>query len=751
MTIKKYDIQDVPVAKDPKLIYREVQGEMDAILQVFQMPASNDDLSNAIRTARDSFLKLKEVTDVTLMELEKNAEWDALTVAFYGETNAGKSTIIETLRILMGEKTKLEQQKKFREMRDSLAIDSELIAQRDLKIKEIGHFNENLEKLEWKFSEDRKDKIERRESLSNQVNKLGLIISALPFWRRWLFFIWKIPEMAIFLEKRTELRVAASEEKNLLKEHEKQKTILSREIEKLQKNIFRIEEAMRELEVYEDGSIIGDGRSDFTRESTPYEFDINGNRLVLLDVPGIEGKEELVREPIMQAVRKAHAVFYVTCKAVPPQKGDDEKGSKGTLEKIKEHLGAQAEVWVIFNKRINSGEQLRLCDKQLVNEGERGGLNVLEDEMRKQLGAHYAGLLSVSAQAAFVASTDNFSPTNTRFKIREKFLRLMDANSIHQKTGFHDLISRLGSEMTENSKSKIRKSNFNKANEAVLNLKREVDSLNKNEFSPLFDRLDDASEKAIKQMDAAANGFRVYVESDASELFNKIKRKERERIYEKINGDIGSDELKACLKRSIDSSAKEIETGLPKILKGRTQEFSDEIKGIAEHFKEHVQMAIDDAAKISFLDPDFKINIDSGIKVGAFVSSSIGIGLGIYALVNIWNPTGWTAAMVIAAMGIVAAFVSLVKSVWGFFDSDYKKSQQKKSADEALEKFFGDVRSGFNINTEEGFSKLTEIVNEIKAGFTLPALQAERIMLSLSDSSQKLLKVSKKIVIEGAL
>lgn len=751
MTIKNYDIQDVPIAQDPKLIYREVKGEMDAILQVFQMPASNDDLSNAIRTARDSFLKLKEVTDVTLMELEKNAEWDALTVAFYGETNAGKSTIIETLRILMGEKTKLEQQKKFREMRDGLAIDSELIVQRDLKIKEIGDLKENLEKLEWKFSEDRKDKIERQDNLSNQVNKLSLIISALPFWRRWLFFIWKIPEMAIFLEKRTELRAAASEEKNLLKEHEKEKTILSREIEKLQKDIFQIEKAMRELEVYEDGSIIGDGRSDFTRESTPYEFDINGNRLVLLDVPGIEGKEELVREPIMQAVRKAHAVFYVTCKAVPPQKGDDEKGSKGTLEKIKEHLGAQAEVWVIFNKRINSGEQLRLCDKQLVSEGERGGLNVLEEEMRKQLGAHYAGLLSVSAQAAFVASTDNFSPINARFKIREKFLRLMDADSIHQKTGFYDLISRLGSEMTENSKSKIRKSNFNKANEAVLNLKREVDFLNKNEFSPLFDRLDDASREAIKQMDAAANSFRVYVESDASELFNKIKRKERKKIYEKINGDIGSDELKACLKRSIDSSAEEIESGLPKILEGRTQNFSDEIKGIAEHFKEHVQMAIDDAAKISFLDPDFKINIDSGIKVGELVSSSIVIGLGIYALVNIWNPTGWTAAMVFAAIGIVGGLVSLVKSVWGFFDSDYKRSQQRKSADEALEEFFGDVRSGFNTNFEEGLSKLTEIVNEIKAGFTLPALQAERIKLSLSDSSKKLLKVSKKIVIEGAL
>lgn len=35
--------------------------------------------------------------------LERHAEWERLTVAFFGETNAGKSTIIEALRILLDE------------------------------------------------------------------------------------------------------------------------------------------------------------------------------------------------------------------------------------------------------------------------------------------------------------------------------------------------------------------------------------------------------------------------------------------------------------------------------------------------------------------------------------------------------------------------------------------------------------------------------------------------------------------------
>ncbi|HAS21567.1 MAG TPA: hypothetical protein DCR51_00090, partial [Idiomarina loihiensis] len=40
--------------------------------------------------------------------------WDTFTIAFYGETGAGKSTLIETLRILLDEPTKKATQKVFK-------------------------------------------------------------------------------------------------------------------------------------------------------------------------------------------------------------------------------------------------------------------------------------------------------------------------------------------------------------------------------------------------------------------------------------------------------------------------------------------------------------------------------------------------------------------------------------------------------------------------------------------------------------
>ncbi|BCQ52329.1 hypothetical protein [Burkholderia gladioli] len=44
--------------------------------------------------------------DQQLAKLQQFSEWDKFTLAFFGETNAGKSTIIESLRILFKEESR---------------------------------------------------------------------------------------------------------------------------------------------------------------------------------------------------------------------------------------------------------------------------------------------------------------------------------------------------------------------------------------------------------------------------------------------------------------------------------------------------------------------------------------------------------------------------------------------------------------------------------------------------------------------
>ena len=129
-----------------------------------------------------------------------------------------------------------------------------------------------------------------------------------------------------------------------------------------------------DLEKLSDGYIIGDGRSDFTREVCEYHFEVEDKRFLLLDLPGIEGKEELVQASIDAAVEKAHAIFYVSRKPNPPQKGD--VNNLGTIEKISRQLSKHSEVYFVYNKSVKNPRQLK---EGLIDDEESNSLRTVDD------------------------------------------------------------------------------------------------------------------------------------------------------------------------------------------------------------------------------------------------------------------------------------------------------------------------------------------------------------------------------------
>ena len=79
-------------------------------------------------------------------------------------------------------------------------------------------------------------------------------------------------------------------EKNLLNLNE---DLAKNEIQKklLKDELIYLENQLLELE---DGQIIGDGQSDFTKNISSYKFSQNEQNFNILDVPGIEGNEKIV-------------------------------------------------------------------------------------------------------------------------------------------------------------------------------------------------------------------------------------------------------------------------------------------------------------------------------------------------------------------------------------------------------------------------------------------------------------------------
>ncbi|WRC02425.1 50S ribosome-binding GTPase [Helicobacter pylori] len=62
------------------------------------------------------FQKLEFENLKELESLKNNEEWENFTIAFYGETGAGKSTLIECLRLFFKEQSKVDQQERFRRL-----------------------------------------------------------------------------------------------------------------------------------------------------------------------------------------------------------------------------------------------------------------------------------------------------------------------------------------------------------------------------------------------------------------------------------------------------------------------------------------------------------------------------------------------------------------------------------------------------------------------------------------------------------
>ncbi len=332
-----------------KNIYIDVEKSIKDLQKIFENTDGTDERLRAFnQEALEEFKNLESESLKELESLKNNEEWEKFTIAFYGETGAGKSTLIECLRLFFKEPSKMDQQERFKRL------------------------------------------------YANMKNYRG-------------------------------------------SEH-------------------------AELKELQDGAVIGDGRSDFILRTESYTLKHNNQSFVLLDVPGIEGDEKKVKQQISNATRKAHAIFYVTKTPAPPQKG--EEGKEGTIEKIQKQLDSQTEVYILFNKPINSPRALK---DGLIDANEKENLKILNEKMKAILGKHYEGHQIVNAQAAFYGLSSVLLPETDFYKNKQKFLEIFKAEELLlYKSQFKQLGKFIAGTLLENSRAKIIESNCNKALKAKI-------------------------------------------------------------------------------------------------------------------------------------------------------------------------------------------------------------------------------------------------------------------------------------------
>ncbi len=728
--------------QSPENIYASVSNEVDVILAKLKTLSSDKEIASAKEQAEEIFRKLSAEIKENIRSLKHNAEWDTFTIAFYGETNAGKSTIIETMRLLLDEPGKLKQQEEFRAMRERLGITparldalASAVAEAKAKYEQISR---ELERAEAAYDSE----IERIDA---QLQVLQQAIQehkrTASLWRKLLDLFIELPEQkqssALEAELRTrnstwraEAAGLAMQQGDAKKKHEANK-----------RSMDEANAAMAQLSRHADGAIIGDGRSDHTRDAISYEFSANGQKFALLDLPGIEGKEGLVIDNIWAGVKKAHAVFYVAGKAAAPQKGDG--ANPGTLEKIRQQLGAQTEVWSVFNKRINNPIQLQ--KPALLDDDEKASLRVVDEKMAEVLGENYRGTIALSAHPAFLASASCFLPDSEIAKGKAKFASKFSEEELLRRSGmteFHDIVV---DKLVQDSKAKIIRANFNKAHGVVIEASGTVAASLNDKFKPLAEELAKDAQLAQTQLDMSLDALRGRLESRGEGAINELIESVREAIYAKIDGDIDNDDFRDAFQRILRNKQEALVEQLPGLMQKEVDKFQAQTRDVIERFENFAADLSDTYGNISSSglgdNFDLKIKLGNGIDFPGLLGALVGAAL------MAWNPASW----VVLALGAAGVVVGAFKALRSLFDSRYKRSQQRQAADSNLSGIEGQMRSSLRETLKSALPQLQPKVDAIKDALEFPARQVEQVAELLGQAERQLNKISNTIKIAGAL
>lgn len=710
-------------------------------------------------------------------ELKRNSEWDYFTIAFFGETNAGKSTLIEVLRLLFAEKTKNEIQAKFNALKDEFSLDEEVygqlknadneishkILENNQKLKEIDEtytqkledYQKILNALKYEHDEQIKDQSlldeQKLEVFNTQIVSLKEIVQYkkqnMSWWLKILYIFKRLEEEkqigVIELELIKQKAQIDSELKLLKQKIEKEYALkqshlaiiqdeydltkkpinsitvqLENEKKSVEQQLQQFEKMLEKLREFEDGQIMGDGRSDFTRESKEFLFDINGTQVKLIDVPGIEGDEKLVENEISKAVKKAHAVFFVTSKDATP--------NEGTLQKIKAHLADQTEVWTVYNKPVTSPRSLK--NGLISNDDERGALSDLNKHMESVLDKNYKDYTVVAGLAGFYAVANCLVPFGEKNRNQLKFLNNSDRDELKEKSGLRAFQDHLTQKVVGDVPYKIKASNFNKANYV---LKQTVETLNNvhTGFSDLKLNIDKQVALTKQEIDSGYLDLVQSLKTVIDKNIQDFERKTRQEVYQRIESNISNDDFKSILKLKIDDNLKTVSDDLVKDFKNETSQFDENLKqklqklssrlaSIQNNFKSQGISGLENNVSLKF-------DINSGINKMGLLGVGIGVGAAMW-----WNPVGW-GAIALTAAGLLFSFA---KAIWSFFDSDFKKSEQKKSVDKNLSNIVKELKKVAQENLNGVEEKIEPSLLDLKKKLNEPSDQITGLIEDIHQS-----------------
>ncbi|MGM9820878.1 MAG: GTPase domain-containing protein [Candidatus Onthomorpha sp.] len=452
----------------------------------------------------------------------------------------------------------------------------------------------------------------------------------------------------------------------------------------------------------EDGLIVGDGQHDFTKTYNEYKLSISGKPFTLIDVPGIEGKEEDFKDSIKTALQKAHIVFYVN--------GHNKKPDEATAKKIKDYLGDWVKVYSIYNVRgsvSNYDEEEER--KTLLTNGVKKNESLIRAEFKRILGDVYVGNLTIQAQLAMCAKASFSKKREDLIKYQQKLLKYF-ANTperILQFSQFQTII--------------------NLVDEKSVNFKQEIIEANKQKLISLASRIADDISNTMASQKSYVERLKTNLNVAEREICNNLLNNAQHNISSSVKNMIDSSfgDLKSyafsCIDTGDSNLAREVEAYQRRRFGNLSNDIAVSVKENLRKIEQTSNRKLKelDGVNIKPLSLHTYINIDAEID---FSNAFDELDIDFSDVVNWAGKTAGTAAAgaaigsVIPGLGTVigAAIGGIVGGVIHAASGDGGKADARKSVSDAINKAKAKADRDISNSLAPVFENLRRVSKEIK-------------------------------------
>ncbi|MDT0688753.1 dynamin family protein [Salegentibacter sp. F188] len=690
-------------------------------IQHIDVKKVNDEVHSDLQYLRNEFVQ-------KLIKLDENAVWDKFTIAFFGETNAGKSTIIEALRISMLEDKKIE--------------NNELKKSIDSKILELKQESEEIKSSirELKLNQA-KEKTSQLEQIKEKAKRLQNTFWAngLDVFRSWF----GLPPVLFFEQK---IKLLENEIYKLDSEDPEQDSRVANIVSKAS-------ELKKEREQFFDGEIIGTGVQDFTQFCIEYQFNQEEEPFTLIDVPGIEGNEGKYEKMIMEAVSKAHCVFYVCSAGKLPE--------SGTIAKIKKYLKEQTEVYFLLNERKNTYTYDDVVTFEAMHPGAEDFRKNISNQMQNELGDFYKGCYSLQGLMAF-CSKGEIPQKERNFKFQKKLLDKFETpEKLYSISQLEKVETLIRFQLTEMER-KIINANIQKAVCAANDFQEKIQEIRNSRYSDEF--VQNIDKEITVAKDKNDNSQRE-LKNELTRILNKLSKSAVENLREKLYDLIDkkgeslyrlntSDRSKARLIKNQEKRIKFIAGCYGNyVLEELSKEYTDSTQKTCDSFtrevKENVEKMQSNIKKIASVRitgfenrtvGDFNTSFNfQWSKFGGIVISVAGMAMSGAALGSAIPGIG---NLIGAAVGaILGALFNVVRF---FLDKETPESKAKKQVDEKLRNLQAEIKSRLDASNKNIIDDCQKnIINEVRTmlDYNLKGIKAiQSVLEAKTDQLEILIK-----------